>query len=321
MSSASGEDLSQFVKWYHQARTPKLKVDESYKDFKYTLTLTQIVPKAVDDSGQEPYFFPLKLALLDENGNEMKLVSVGQERLKDGILIVSKDREEFVFEGIDTKPVLSINRDFSAPVIVEYDNSDFAFLMKHDKNSFVKYEATQSFALQTLEDMMQGKNINSDFVEAYGYILNMEVELSYKALLLELPSVSTLMQRQKEVDFELIYEVKEKLAKHLASVYKEKLLELYTKNHFPKSKDIDAKSIGQRALKNRCLNLLSELKEEKIIYMAMLQYEESLTMTDRVVALNILENSDVKFSKIAFDNFYAKYKNDTLVMNKYFAIK
>lgn len=73
--------------------------------------------------------------------------------------------------------------------------------------------------------------------------------MSYKALLLELPSVSAIMQRAKIIDFEIIYEAKEKLQKHLASLYKEKLLELYEQNHKPKSKELDAKSIGERSLK------------------------------------------------------------------------
>ncbi len=320
MSSASKYDLSAFETWYHQSGTPMLKIDESFEKGKYKLTLTQIVPKTVDGSKQEPYFFPLKLALLDKNGNEMKLISKGQDRLNDGILIVSKEKEEFIFEAIASKPYLSINRDFSAPVIIKCNNRDFAFLMKNDKNSFLRYEATQSFAIETLEDMMQGKEINKEFVKAYGYILDLDIELSYKALLLELPSVSTLMQRQQEVDFEPIYKAKEKLAKHLASVHKEKLLKIYNKNHFPASKDIDAKNIGKRALKNCCLSLLCELKDEKTFSVATLQYEESVTMTDRIVALNILENGNAKFSKIVFDSFYEKYKNETLIMNKYFAI-
>ncbi|MEA3370348.1 MAG: aminopeptidase N [Campylobacterota bacterium] len=310
MSAASGTDLTAFELWYHQSGTPKLHVKESYENGTFSFSLRQEIPNAVDSKEQKPYFFPLKIALIDESGNDVL----------EKTLIVSSDVEEFVFDNINTKPILSINRDFSAPVIIEQEHNEFAFLMKHDRNSFVKYESAQEFAVETLESMMSGEEINAEFVAAFGYLLDLDVELSYKALLLELPSVSTLMQRQESVDFEPIYEAKEKLAKHLAASYKEKLVELYSFNHKPLNNEIDSKSMGERALKNRCLRLLSALESEDVIDLASKQYGTSLTMTDRIVALDILENSSEMLGELALSDFYAKYKDDTLVMNKYFSI-
>ena len=310
MSEASGVDLSAFELWYHQSGTPKLHVQEFYDNNTFRLSLSQKVPYAVDGREQKPYFFPLKIALLDENGEE----------IVEKTLIISNQVEEFVFENIVTKPTLSINRDFSAPVIIEQEHNEFAFLMKHDKNSFVRYESAQEFAVQTLESMMNGEAIDKEFVAAFGYLLDLDVDLSYKALLLELPSVSTLMQRQEIVDFEPIYEAKENLAKHLATTYKEKLLKLYSINHKPLNQDIDSKSMGERALKNRSLRLLSALESEDIIDLVSKQYGESVTMTDRIVALDILENRSALLAEISLSDFYSKYRDDTLVMNKYFSI-
>ena len=310
MSEASGINLDAFKLWYHQSSTPTLEVKEEFEAGHYTLKLKQIVPDAVDGSKQLPYFYPLKMALLDAKGEE----KVTQT------LTISNEYEEFVFEGFDTKPILSINRDFSAPIIVEQESPDFLFLMKHDKNSFVQYESAQKFATATLEAMMQGEVIDENFVEAYGHLLDLERDLSYKALLLELPTVSSLMQRQKEVDFEIIYDAKEKLEKHLAREFQEKLLALYNEHHYPKSETIDALNMGQRSLKNRVLKLLSTLESPKIVELTKKQYKESLSMSDRVVALDILENGDAKEAQVAFVDFYEKYKDETLVMNKYFAL-
>lgn len=310
MSKEGGIDLKQFERWYHQSGTPKLKVDEKFEGGKYTLTLTQIVPNAVDGSEQKPYFFPLKIALLDESGKEIEAKT----------LIISKESEEFVFKT-STKPILSINRDFSAPVIIEQAHNNYAFLMKHDKNSFVKYESAQSFGLQTMEALMRGEEIDEEFVKAYGHILDDEkLDLSFKALLMELPSVTAIMQREEVVDFEPIYEAKEKLQKHLALTFKDKLLGIYNKNHKPTCKELDAKSIGERSLKNRALKLLSSLESDEVIAMANAQYNSSITMTDRVSALDILENTSPKFSAVVLEHFYKKYKDNTLVMNKYFSI-
>ncbi|WP_373036136.1 aminopeptidase N [Sulfurimonas sp.] len=310
MSEASGVDLSEFKTWYHQSGTPTLDVEEFYHNGIYKLILTQKVPNAVDGSAQKPYYFPLKIGLIGLNTNE----------ILEKVLIISKEKEEFIFEGLASKPYLSINRDFSAPIIIEQSSKEYAFLMKHDKNSFVRYESAQHFAIETLEEMMDTGNINKEFLKAYGYILDLDIELSYKALLLELPSVSTLMQRQKIVDFVPIYLAKERLERELATLYKDKFLEIYEQNHNPKNKDLDAISMGERAIKNRVLRILSALENREVIDMAREQYEESLTMTDRIVALDILENITSQEGEVALNDFYNRYKDDTLVMNKYFSI-
>lgn len=309
MSEASGVDLKQFTTWYHQSGTPKLHVDESFANGEYKLTLTQEVPSAVDGTQQKPYYFPIKIALLDSIGNEMIAET----------LTVSKEKEEFIFK-VPSEPFLSINRDFSAPVIIQHTQNHYAFLMKHDKNSFIKYESAQSFAVQTIENLMNGYMINEEFVDSFGNILDSDLDLSYKALILELPTVSTLMQRQEVVDFEKIYEAKEKLGVHLATTFKDKLLDIYNENHNPKCKDIDALNMGKRSIKNRSLKLLSALENDEVALLANKQYQESVTMTDRVVALDILENISPKYAEVALADFYSKYKDDTLVMNKYFSI-
>ncbi len=310
MSKASGVDLTAFELWYHQSGTPKLHVKESFENGTYSLTLTQKIPNAIDGSEQKPYLYPLKIALLSE---------CGTTRVQE-TLIISKRSETFEFKGLSDRCILSINRDFSAPIIIEQENNHYSFLMKHDTNSFVKYESAQSFGVQTIEAIMNEESINSEYIDAFGYLLEVDTDLSYKALLLELPSISTLMQRQEVVDFELIYKAKETLVKHIAKTYKVKLLEIYNKNHKPLNSKIDSKSMGQRAIKNRCLRILSALDEDIILEISESQYRDSLTMTDRIVALDILENSSAELSTVALADFYKRYKNDTLVMNKYFSI-
>ncbi len=309
MSEASGIDLTQFERWYHQNGTPKLLVSDEYLDGVYTIRLTQIVPDSIDGKKQFPLMYPLKIALLDANGYE-----IVQEKL-----IISKEYEEFTYR-LDEKPVLSVNRDFSASVIVEQKDVPYAFLMKHDKNSFVRYEASQNYSIEVLQNMILGRAADEVFVDTFGYLLDLDIELSYKALLLELPTISTLMQKQEEVDFEILYDVKDRLAKLLATVHKDKLIDIYTKNHEPLNNCIDSQSIGKRAIKNRVLKLLSELGSKDIVELAYAQYKNSLTMTDRVVALDILQNISAEDAKEVLDDFYEKYKDDTLVMNKYIAI-
>ena len=310
MSQGGNIDLEAFKKWYHQSGTPRLKVEESFENGTYTLALTQIIPDSVDGKKQEPYYYPLKMGLLDEQGREVLVKT----------LILSKEHETFVFENFETKPVLSINRDFSAPIIIEQQKNEYAFLMKYDTNSFTQYEATQNFALQTINKLINSDEMDETFVDAYGYLLDLDVDLSYKALLLQLPSVSAIMQLQKEIDFEEIYAAQDKLLKHIAQKFKNKLLDIYKQNHMPISINLEAEYIAKRAIKNRVLKILSALKNDEVAQLAQKQYEESLTMTDRIVALDVLENLHVSYAQTALQDFYDKYKDETLVMNKYFAI-
>ena len=308
MSSKSGLDLTQFERWYHQNGTPKLLVGENFMDGVYTLRLTQVIPSSLAGERQRVYMYPLKMALLDARGEE----------LVEKTLIITKEYEEFTFE-LKEKPTLSINRDFSAPIIIEQTDTSYPFLMKHDKNSFVRYESTQSFAVQTLETMMHDGGINEEFIKSYGAILDADIDLSYKALLLELPTVSVMMQRQKVVDFEPIYKAKEDLQKYLASKYKDEFLNLYNANNEIGSK-IDSVSMAKREIKNRALRILSCLEIEEINILVQTQYNQAKTMTDKITALDILENISESISTEALADFYNRYNKDTLVMNKYFSI-
>ncbi|CAA6820641.1 MAG: Membrane alanine aminopeptidase N (EC [uncultured Sulfurovum sp.] len=310
MSQASGHDLTHFERWYDQSGTPTLAVSEKYEDNSYSINFKQIVPNALDGSKQKPYYFPFKIALLESNGKE----------ILEHVLILSKEEETFTFDKLSQKPHLSLNRDFSAPVIVDYQDADHLFSMKHDQNSFARYDATQDFGVETIEKLMQGEEVDETFIEAYGELLKLDIDLSFKALLLELPSVSTLMQRQVSLDFELIQVARETLSIAIASAHKEKLLAFYQQHHNAKS-GIEAYDIAQRKIKNICLIRLTALDEQEGIALAQKQYTHSNSMSDRMVALNIIENSKTYHTEDTLQHFYDKYKKNTLVMNKYLHTK
>lgn len=309
MSKGGGIDLEHFKLWYRQSGTPRVLIAESFKDGEYTLTLTQKIPPTPEGKEQKPYFFPFKIGLLDRSGKE----------LLQKTLIVSKEKEEFTFK-IGGKPVLSPNRDFSAPVIVESEDEEHSFLLKYDTNGYTRYEAAVAYATETLRKMMRGESADREFIEAYGYICESESDPSYKALLLELPSVSVVMQQERTIDFDIICDAKETLQRELASLYKEKLLYIYEHNHEPTCKETDALSMGKRALKNRALKILASLGDEHIAQIAYKQYVESVTMTDTLAALGVLEEISPSLGSEALGDFYKKYKNDTLVMQKYFSV-
>jgi aminopeptidase N len=147
------------------------------------------------------------------------------------------------------------------------------------------------------------------------------MELSYKALLLELPSLSNILLGKNDIDINLYAEALDTLKYTIAHQYKEKFLKIYAKHHQPNNQSLDAVSIGKRAVKNLALSMLGELKDETIMQMAKEQYYNSLNMGDKLNALKVIDSINHFESEEEFRDFYNRYKDNQLLMVKYFSIK
>ena len=323
MQTQSPLDLTQFKRWYSQERTPILKISSVYDATAQTMTLTivQSIPKDTQGREQLPYAMPLAIGLLDSLGGDIPLKSVNAMMIHEGIVWIDQAVTVIIFEEVPEVPTLSLNRHFSAPVKIECEKSDYPFLMAHDSDGFVRYEASQVFGMETVEKMMKGEAIDPRFVRAYGVILSdTSLEPMFKAELLGFPSISTMMQRQESLDVDAIHASLETLKHYLASHYKEILLGEIETLYKPLNGEIDGISMATRALKNRYLGLLMTLKEEAISQMCKTHYEESVNMTSRLSALELLENYAPELAAAALSDFYQKHCHETLVMNKYFAL-
>lgn len=310
MSQASAHNLVQFKRWYDQSGTPTLEVSDTFEKGTYTLTLKQIIPQTVDGEPQLPYYFPFIVGLINAQGEE----------IEEKMLIISQEEESFSFENLEAKPYLSTNRNFTAPVIVDYKEADYPFLMQHDQNSFARYDATQAFALETIEEIMEKGTVNQGFVDAYGKLLELNIEEAFKAQLLHLPSVSSIIQGKENLDFQAIKEAEHRLSATLAKTHKEKLLALYHAHHKPRA-GITSEEMAQRKLKNICLSRLASLNQEEIIELSRKQYQNATSMSDKITALRIIENAKEHYSEEILQHFYSTYQENTLVMNKYFSVK
>lgn len=323
MQQESPIDLTQFKRWYSQERTPLLSISSKYDDIAQTLTLTitQQVPKNVHNQEQLPYAMPFGIGLLDSKGREFKLKSANATILRDGVVWIDKQVNDLVFENISEAPKLSLNRNFSAPVRIECSEIDYSFLMAHDTDGFVRYEAAQQFAIETLQSMMAGNEPSDAYVNAYGKIIeDTTIERMYKAQLLELPTLSMMMQFQEMIDVQAIHQALEKLKATLVSYFAKSIEEQVYELYEPANSSIDAVSMGKRALKNRLLSLLVCLGDEVHASLCKRYYDESLSMTDRLSMLDLLENYAPHLAKEAFENFYERHNDNTLVMNKYFSL-
>jgi len=323
METQSPVDLTQFKRWYSQERTPTLKISAQYRPdlSELVMTIIQNVPKNTQNQEQLPYAMPFKMALLAPDGSEYPLISDDITLFHKDVLWLENQNHEICFKEITDVPRLSLNRGFSAPVIIECETVDYPFLMANERDGFVRFEAAHRFGIETLESMMAGNAVNEYYVESYGAMLcDPTVDPMFKSQILELPTITTLMQRQEVIDVAAIVEAQEELKQVIARRYFTELQKMIEALFDPSNTLIDGESMGKRALKNRLLGLVMSLNDASIRNLCIRQYRESLSMSDRLSALDLLENYAPNDAGEALNDFYTRYKDQTLVMNKYFSV-
>ena len=199
MEEASGVDLSRFRLWYGQAGTPKVRASLDRSGDAVRVRLSQEVPATPGQPDKKPMPIPLRIALLDEATGE-----AAEERL----VILDEAQAEIVLDRAPARPVLSINRDFSAPIIVENDcaAADLAFLSAHDSDPFARYEAMQQLMLDTLIAAVAGEANHGPVLEAVRTTLtDPALDPAFIAEAVLLPSESFIGDRMRQVDPDAIH--------------------------------------------------------------------------------------------------------------------
>ncbi len=314
-------DFSQFKNWYSQNGTPKLHASSSYDEKNQTLTLTLTQDFATNTQGAaKPYHMPIKVGLVGANGVDLAVK----------VLELKEKTQKFIFPNISSKPIVSVNRDFSAPVKLSTDLTleDQLFLMGHDSDTFNRFEATQVVSTKILLDLIQDKVsgkklvLNPLYIEAFGKILNdSKIDEAFKALSMSIPAEGILHQEQEEIKFPETESVRHFVRQTLASAHHESLFKLYKSVDQGKVYKLDPKSMGQRDLKNKCLSLLCLVDESAYKNLAMTQFNSATNMTDELGALSAMIESHSPFKKEALDTFYKKWKHETLVMQKWLGVQ
>ncbi len=293
MQDASGIDLSQFRRWYDIAGTPVLDCTGSYENGCFTLSVKQ--------SMNPPFHIPLAVKV----GGEEKVLSV------------KRPEEKFLFENLKSRPVPSLLRSFSAPVVLNYPYSedDLLHLMAHDDDPFNRWEAGQRLAASAILEM--GGVPSEKLIQAARSILSDE-DPAFAAEALTLPPESSLAERMEVVDPDRLHESRNRLRRELASSLKNAFLEVKAKLEAKAAYSPDAASMGRRALKNLCLSYLSEIGMSQLCYE---QFRAADNMTEAMAALGCLANSECPERRPALDAFYQKWRHDPLVVDKWLAVQ
>jgi len=328
MADASGADLSQFMRWYGQAGTPALEVTGEYDAFRqrYVLSVSQSCAPTPGQETKLPFHIPFAVGLIGPDGRDL-LPGTTQ------VLSVRKPEERFVFENIDAVggvPVPSLARGFSAPVIVKYayTEADLTHLMAHDSDPFNRWDASQRLALglilRGVEAPQSGSKLQlpSAFFVAFSKLLaSAEQDPAFAAEVLMLPSDAYVAEQMQIVDPDAIHAARIEMRRRLAMDLREPLFAAYHASNPSGPYSPDAASSGKRALRNAALGLLMELGEKGVRSLCAKQFEAANNMTDAISALSLLANWDCAERTAALERFYAKWKDEPLVVDKWLGVQ
>jgi len=308
---SSGRDLSQFKRWYTDAGTPHLTVSEDFKDGTYSLEFKQKTAATPGQDEKPPRLIPIALGLLSPNGDEVVPTQV---------LEMTEARQRFTFEGLSSKPVPSILRNFSAPVVLERTTTpaEQAFLLAHDTDPFNRWEAGRSLARQTLMAMAKGAEPEAEYLDAVGRLIaDDSTDPAFRALCLRLPGEDEVAQALRAAgtvpDPDAIHAARNRLRETLARRHEAALAATYEASAVPGPYTPDAAPAGQRSLRLACLGLLSTLDNGT---RAEALFAAADNMTESIGALGILVSSGKAEAQLAA--FRKRWEANRLVMDKWF---
>jgi aminopeptidase N len=336
MADSSGRNLAQFERWYSQPGTPHLIVQSHYDAAKQTCALT-IRQRCKPGTGQKkllPFHIPVAVGLLNARGRDMALYLEGADAATQApttcVLELTKAKQTFTFNRVTSKPTPSLLRNFSAPVVMEYDYTDkeLARLMAHDSDSFNRWEAGQRLAMQRLlkliKQVQAGETLTLDdlFINALRTTLNDQtLDPSFREVVLMLPSESMLAEQCKVIAPQAIHTARQFMRKTLSERLKADFIAAYASNMTPGKYSPDARSAGKRGLKNLCLSYLLGWQDESTLQLAHAQIDAADNMTDRLSALMTLVNTGSKMAQQPLNNFYRNFKSEALVVDKWFSLQ
>ncbi len=328
MEDTSGINLEQFRLWYKQSGTPIVSVSSEYSENsqRFMLTFEQSCPDTPGQFDKKPFLIPIRLGLLNSNGESHRLNTVGDKEIMFKLL---DKKQSVAFENISSRPIPALLRGFSAPVKLNYQYSDeeLALLSAKDTDGFIRWDACQQLAFRVFREPSNlfGRDTcpqEEILLTTYEQLLSEEdMDPALVALMLQLPGEPLLHDKKNGVDPEAIHRRRETLRSSLAEKLGAKLEAVYHAQNSYQTYEPASSQIGVRSLKNTVLDYL--MYTELGVELAWQQFKESDNMTDQSSALRCLVNCSrsVNYARIATERFECQWKHETLAMNIWFQIQ
>ncbi|MGE8362170.1 aminopeptidase N [Pseudomonas sp.] len=338
MEDASGIDLTQFKRWYSQAGTPRLAVNEAYdtQAKTYSLTFSQSCPATPGQAEKLPFVIPVELGLLDTQGRELPLRLNGEAAgtATSRVISITEAEQVVTFVDVVEKPLPSLLRGFSAPVKLSfpYSRDQLMFLMQHDADGFNRWEAGQQLSVQVLQELIgqhqRGEALVLDqrLVTALRSVLeNTELDPAMVAEMLSLPGEAYLVEISDVADVDAIHAAREFARGQLAEALYEPLWQRYQANRETSRSSAyvaEAQHFARRSLQNIALSYLMLSGRPDVLAACLEQFEACDNMTERLTALAVLVNSPFEEEKAtALASFADFFKDNPLVMDQWFSVQ
>ena len=318
LEDASGVDLSAFKIWYSQAGTPKVRARlEHDADAKIaTLHLEQHEDPTPGQPNKQPMPIPLKTALIGEQS--------GAEICAERLIILEQPKQSFTFENVTEAPLLSINRNFSAPIIVTAERrpQELDKLAQADTDPFARYEAMQELMMSALTASARGEAVDYEpVIKAIGATLKSNaLDPAFKAEAILVPSDTLVAERMEVVDPDAIHASRDRLRKAIGEALGDDLLAAHRSDGVS-GDDLSPNAKGIRRLRTVALGLLAGADENKAAGLAKAQFDRADNRTDRQGALGVLVSTHAPERQQALDAFYDRFHDDPLVLDKWFGLQ
>ena len=330
MQDASDFDLTHFKRWYNQAGTPVITVTSSYDASTQVMTLriAQTTPPTPDQPEKLPLHMPFSIGLVSQQGTDIPLQSPGDSGapVTTRTLSLTDAEQLFGFANVPPNAVPSLNRSFSAPVIVRYPYSiaELTHLMAHDSDGFNRWEAAQELSLRLLLEGVAAHQAGrrphfpDAYLEALARVLAQGgQDPAFAAEALTLPAEGLIAERMDIADPDAIHSVRRQARSNIATVLRSELESSYHAMRVAGPYSPAAAPAGKRALRNVCLGFLMEIADAPIRELCLRQFDEADNMTDMLAAMTAFANCDCTERNIVLDRFYTRWHAESLVIDKW----
>ena len=334
--------LEPFKRWYSQAGTPRVRAEGHYDAAarSYTLTLTQSCPHTPGQAEKQPFVIPVTLGLLAPDGTALPLQLAGEAApgATERTVVLAEPQLTLTFVHLDSAPVPSLLRGFSAPVVLDcaYSDAELLTLLAHDSDAFNRWEAGQRLALRFAINAIAGsadqesagaeKPLQPAFVQAMREVLrHPQLDAAFKELVLTLPSEAYIAEQLDVVDPQRIHAVREAMRAQLADELQADWAWAWEEHQDCGAYRPDAVSTGRRALAGMALSMLclaARTSGDTVWPGKTYQrFKTATNMTDRFNALSALVSSGHELAQPALARFHALFKDEALVIDKWFALQ
>ncbi|ENY80538.1 aminopeptidase N [Sphingopyxis sp. MC1] len=315
MEEGGAIDLTQFRRWYEQAGTPRLKLTLSEDQGQWALDVVQTVPPTPGQPEKLPMMMPLRIAAFDRSGGAS---------LPDTLVTLTGATQRIALGAFDGRPALSVNRGFSAPVIVDFDRAqgELAWLAAHDDDPFARYEALQQFMLDTLVAAAAGNEVDHRaVVDAVAQTLRGRGEdPAFIAEAVLLPSEAFIGDQMLTVDPDAIRRERLALQAAIGRALAEEWRAILA-GKAPPATDLSPHAKGERRLRGVALAYLAATGIADIPALVFGVFSDADGMTERQAALATLAHGDSDERAHALDIFYQRYRDNPLVLDKWFQVQ